>query len=139
MWLLSIAVLADDERSVKTIEGLASEIEFTDDLYERLFRHPDPQVGTVYAEAKTHDGLVEAAQLTESGDSEAASERFVKYVQSEWYRGHRSAAFFDRHKHSPTAHAGYWAYEAAAIAKVCGIDDSALEGHKHYPWDLAHH
>ena len=139
LWLLSMAVLVDDHDSIKIIEGLASDIGFTDDLYARLFGHPDPKVGTVYAEIKSHDGLVEAARLAESGDSKAASERLTKYVESEWYRGRSGAPWYGLDKRSPELHVGYWAYEAAAIAKVCGIDDSALEGHKYYPWDLAHH
>ena len=34
---------------------------------------------------------------------------------------------------------GYWSFESAAIAKVAGIDDSALEGNDHYPYELAHY
>lgn len=34
---------------------------------------------------------------------------------------------------------GYWCWEAAAIAKILHIDDSGLEGHEYYPYDLAHY
>ena len=36
------------------------------------------------------------------------------------------------------AYRGYWAFEAAAVANVFGIDDRGLRGNRYYPWDLAH-
>jgi|GEM_PF-5639929 len=32
-----------------------------------------------------------------------------------------------------------WRRAAAAIAQMFGIDDSSLEGHKYYPYDIAHY
>lgn len=34
---------------------------------------------------------------------------------------------------------GLWSYEAAAIAKLFGIDDSDLKDYQNYPYDLAHY
>ncbi|WP_158588909.1 PoNe immunity protein domain-containing protein [Butyrivibrio sp. XB500-5] len=34
---------------------------------------------------------------------------------------------------------GLWSYEAAAISKLFGIDDSELKGDMNYPYDLAHY
>jgi len=30
-------------------------------------------------------------------------------------------------------------FEAAALAKILGLDDSALKDNNHYPYDLAHY
>ena len=45
-----------------------------------------------------------------------------------WYGTHKTGTFI-----------GYWSFESAALAKVAGIDDSALEGHDNYPYELAHY
>ena len=37
------------------------------------------------------------------------------------------------------AYFGLWSYEAAAIAKLFGIDDSDLKDYPNYPYDLAHY
>ena len=34
---------------------------------------------------------------------------------------------------------GRWSFESAAFAKVLGIDDSALEGHENYLYELDHY
>lgn len=36
------------------------------------------------------------------------------------------------------AYDGYWCWPAAAVALRCGVDDSGLEGHEYYPYDVAH-
>lgn len=32
-----------------------------------------------------------------------------------------------------------WCFPGAAVAKILKIDDSALKGHPHYPYDLVHY
>jgi len=46
--------------------------------------------------------------------------RKQQYVEKEWIKGHND-------------------FEAAALAKILGLDDSALKDNNHYPYDLAHY
>ena len=74
-----------------------------------------------------------------SGDEEAASKILYTFVNKEWFQQtYNSGRRPITHKGDKIGHVGYWCYEGAAFAKVLGIDDSRLEGHKYYPWDLAH-
>jgi len=34
---------------------------------------------------------------------------------------------------------GFWSFDTAALAKILGLDDSALKNNNHYPYDLAHY
>ncbi len=36
-------------------------------------------------------------------------------------------------------HVGYWCFEAALVAMLWNIDDTAVAGHPHYPVDLVRH
>jgi len=77
-------------------------------------------------------------------DPEAAQPALVKFVRQDWYRGHKGQSWWGMHQYNNDktpfeGFGGYWCWEAAAIARICGVDDSALEGHKYYPYDLAHY
>lgn len=76
----------------------------------------------------------EANSVTASGDLEA-------YVRQHWYRSNRGAPWWGSHNRNgePVGYIGYWCFQAAAVARICGVDDSALKEHKYYPYDLAHY
>ncbi len=87
-----------------------------------------------------HSGLVDVIDRAVAGRPGAARDRLAQYVEDEWYDVHggpRRAVWFDSHK-AGTDYVGYWAFEAAAIARVFDVDDSSLDGHPNYPYDLAH-
>jgi hypothetical protein len=62
-----------------------------------------------------------------------------KYLDKVWYKGQEDAAWYDYHKvtHS-NLYFGYWAWEAATIVKIKGLDDSSLKDQKYYPYDAVH-
>ena len=74
-------------------------------------------------------------QLVELDPGER-SEALRSYVSDYWYRSNSDQPWYNSHE-SNGSH-GYWVFEAAAIARIYGIDDSALEGADYYPYDLAH-
>lgn len=77
---------------------------------------------------------------TASTDPSGAQELLSTFVRQYWYKMNRSAPWWGSHDRNgtPFGYVGYWAFEAAAIAKICELDDSELEGHKYYPYDLVH-
>jgi len=73
---------------------------------------------------------------------ENASAALETYVTNNWYDNCNEEPWFNSHDYfgnGPERYFGYWCFHAAAIASACGVNDSALEGHKYYPHDLAHY
>jgi hypothetical protein len=58
------------------------------------------------------------------------------YVEG-WYKRMKQAAWHNTHKGE--AYDGYWCFEGALVAMLLNIDDSALQGHIHYPADLVNY
>ena len=80
-----------------------------------------------------------ARAAVDNGDDQAAEEILYTFVNEEWFQNtYNSGLRVITHKGDKLGHVGYWCYEAAAFAKILGIDDGRLEDHKYYPWDLAH-
>lgn len=65
------------------------------------------------------------------------SELLYDYVTKKWLKGHSDLGWVKSVKESDFL--GLWAYEAAAVAKLFDIDDSALKDAEFYPYDLAHY
>lgn len=85
---------------------------------------------------KTYIDLQTLILLT---DKENQKEFFEQYVSKIWYRKYRACNFWGSHNKDEYFYRGYWAFEAAAVAKILGIDDSSLKGFKYYPYDLVHY
>lgn len=58
----------------------------------------------------------------------------VKLFMENWYR----SIDIKTHKSNFNIHSGYWCWEAGALVKVLGIDDSNLHQEQFYPYDLVH-
>lgn len=68
---------------------------------------------------------------------DAKPEMLVVYL-GRWYEGHRDTSWHGSHRSKELIYSGYWAYEAAALAKIHGIDDEGLKDVEYYPYDLLH-
>ena len=68
-------------------------------------------------------------------DKEKAGELLFDYISKDYLNGHKD---LDWHKAAKkwSKYLGLWSYEAAAITKLFGIDDSALKNVPNYPYDL---
>lgn len=62
----------------------------------------------------------------------------IKTYLSRWYSSNRSSGWYDTHKcdDDELLYYGYWCFEAAAIAKRLGLDDTPIRDNKYYPKDL---
>ena len=72
-------------------------------------------------------------------DDANASYRINEYIVDKWYKLHKECAWYDSHKNNKNLYTGYWSFEAGAVAKILGIDDSSLKDVKYYPYDLVHY
>jgi hypothetical protein len=69
-------------------------------------------------------------------DKAEASRLVEVFVRREWYKKHTGAGWHGSHKSAFDAYSGYWCFEAAAVVKIRGLDDSAFRDWKYYPKDL---
>jgi hypothetical protein len=61
------------------------------------------------------------------------------YLKSKWYSTHGDFYWHDNHKSKVNTYFGYWCFEAGAIVKIMGLDDTAFKDNQYYPYDLVHY
>lgn len=76
---------------------------------------------------------LQAALLT--ADPEVQQQHVQRYMDF-YYRNMRPCSWYDRHLRKGTGYNGYWAWEAAAIAKILGLDQTMLRRMDYYPGEL---
>jgi hypothetical protein len=86
---------------------------------------------------RPYRALTEVVNIS-GNDKTKASERLLKYLQKEWYRGHSDTGWHDAHKSKWNIHTGYWSFESGALAKILDLDDSILKDQQYYPYDMVH-
>ena len=69
-------------------------------------------------------------------DKDRAGKLLAEYIEKEWINGHSKLGWKKSHKEG--GYVGLWSYEAGAVAKILGLDDSDLADSNHYPYDLVH-
>ncbi|WP_197412205.1 PoNe immunity protein domain-containing protein [Rheinheimera sp. EpRS3] len=104
-----------------------------DTLYEDLLKKLLPQRHDV--DEWYHEVYTPLIQSIYAPDKQQASELLQQYC-NQWYPAFEEAAWYDAHSWGDEgSYVGYWAFEAAAIAFLYGIDDSSIE-HMVYPKEL---
>jgi hypothetical protein len=66
-------------------------------------------------------------------DKEKALSSLKKYL-TQWYK----SIEIKTHKSKWNIHTGYWCWEAGALVKILGLDDSSLKDQQYYPYDMVH-
>lgn len=139
--LCALAALFQDVEAA-TVLGFLRERDGLDDMVADLCLArlaPSSNRSRTLQLPEWHGGLFEIIEHAIGGRPGAARDRLVRYIEDEWYEAHggeRRAWWYDTHI-AGTDYVGYWAWEAAAIARVFEVDDSDLYGHPNYPGDLA--
>ena len=138
--LCSWAVLLDDAEAAETLAFVLERDGVFHTRTALLLAYFDIHPTTQDPRNPMEDYFVgRARSAIANGDSAAASKILYKFVNEEWFQiTYNSGLRPLTHTGEKYSHVGYWCYEAAAFAKILGIDDSRLERHKYYPWDLAH-
>lgn len=105
-----------------------------DTLYEDLLRKALPNRQDV--DQWYHDVYTPLIRTIYVEDKEEASQLLKQYC-NDWYPAFEQAPWHDSHLDwgDEGSYVGYWAFEAAAIAFLYGIDDSEVD-HMIYPKDL---
>ena len=69
-------------------------------------------------------------------DLSKASNLVKTFLEKEWYKEHKNSGWYENHKNRHNTYSGYWCFEAAAVVKILGLDDSSFATNKYYPKDL---
>lgn len=59
-----------------------------------------------------------------------------EFLENKWYSGMRNVYWHDNHKSRHDTFFGYWSFEAAAIAKIKGLNTDELKNNQYFPSDM---
>ena len=139
--VLSLAVLLDYDREEENLRELIRKI--TESAYEDYLvdwflcffdSNRKPGLHTF----RWKNSYQPLQNVIESSDKTKAVSLLVTYLEKQWYRIHKGCAWYDSHKNDKVTYYGYWSFEAAAVVKMCGLDDSPLKEQLYYPYDMVH-
>lgn len=137
--ILSIAILLDIDGEVlapfmENIEKVNYE-DYLLDFLIRYYRSDWPQ----HEKIRFRHPFAHVKKIIEAPDKDQAQLALGKYIVSKWYPGSKDAPWHNSHQSkNPAFHSGYWSFEAGAIAKILGLDDSNLKNQQYYPYDMVH-
>jgi len=72
----------------------------------------------------------------DTNDLSEAANLIKIFLEKEWFKEHKSCGWQNRHKNPHNTYSGFWCFEAAAVVKIMGLDDSSFTNNKYYPKDL---
>ncbi len=140
---LSLAYLLDiPEADFKVLINIIDRDNISDDLYEFIIKARFPNREQKRPEEydfeksvilKVYDKLRNA---TIQSDKNEASKLVKQFLEKGFY--HKNMNSYNSHKSRADIYSGYWSYEAAAVVKIMGLDDSSFINNQYYPKDLVH-
>ncbi|WP_420573641.1 PoNe immunity protein domain-containing protein [Kordia sp.] len=69
-------------------------------------------------------------------DKSKAQEMLKLFLDKKWYSSFKGTPLHNQHNNPHNTYVGYWCFEAAAITKIMGLDDSSYIDNQYYPKDL---
>jgi hypothetical protein len=138
--LVSLGILLGDGPAVRTVATWLQRHRGTDMLFESIVEPAvaDPQTEVEeFFHSDPYDPLLDAIY---SAETPAEASACVKRYLEGWYKAFEGVPWHDGHlvvTDEYSNYEGYWAFEAAAVCVIHGIDDSGFRDHVVYPKDLA--
>lgn len=140
--VLSLGVLLGEAQRVREAGAwLRFERERGDMLIEYLLGAAMPGdeliETTEFFHVEPYDPLLDAVYTADTPEEASA---FVKKYLDGWYKAFEGAPWHNGHLVQNAGYSnyeGYWAFEAAAVCVIHGIDDAGFRDHIVYPKDLA--
>ena len=135
--LVSVGVLLGDVQQVRRAANCLGRYRHTDMLFEAIvepaFDEPSP-VDEFFHESP-YDPLLDAIYTAKTPEEKIA---FVKQYLDGWYSAFEGVPWHNGHlvvTDEYSNYEGYWAFEAAAVCLIHGIDDASFRDHMVYPKD----
>ena len=140
LWFLALGILLEvPKEEFKVVVDMIDEAKVDDILLDYLanaYGVKRSYISTGFEKKRPYEDTKNIWMLAVS-DMEQANKALEKYVLKDWLAGHSDYGWT---KTNNTAGIyGLWSVEAAALAKILGLDDSKLKNDNHYPYDLAHY
>ena len=138
--VVSLGILLGEGDSVRNAASLMQCARHTDMLFETLIESsvPDPDTTvTEFFHNRPYDPLLDAVYSAETPEAASA---FVKTYLDGWYKAFEGVPWHNGHlvmTNEYSNYEGYWAFEAAAVCVLKGINDTSFRDHLVYPKDLA--
>ena len=128
LWLTSWAVAREESAACGSIAGFLDEENMRDGLLEGLLGRTD--------RAPLKHDKPYAALLSAFDEPRDASSHIRTYLQRHWYPGHADMGWHGTHTRDDDTYFGYWAFEAAAVARRLGVSAVQLGNVPYFPGDL---
>jgi hypothetical protein len=137
--VVSLGILLGEGDGVRRAASWLDRYRGTDMLMEYLLETivPDPRDIEVFFHEQPYGALVDAIY---TADTPQQSVAFMQQYLDGWYKSFEGVPWHDGHLVQTDEYSnyeGYWAFEAAAVCVLHGIDDSSFRDHIVYPKDLA--
>jgi len=142
LWLLSLGYLFNvDNKIFKLIVDVIDRDKVKDELFEFIIGAKLTDRAPIGLESYEKYFIVPKAfaslrMALKETDKINASKLVSKFIRTEWYNNHKSCGWTGTHLKDNLVYSGYWCYEAAAVTKILGLDDSSYRDWKYYPKDL---
>ena len=141
--MLSLGYLLNiSDQNFQILVDIIDRDNISDNLYEfiikarfadRVQKRPEEYDTDQSVILKVYDKLRKA---TEQADKVEANKLVKQFLEKDFYHEHSN--FYEFHKKKYNAYYGYWSFEAAAVVKIMGLDDSSFIDNQYYPKDLVH-
>lgn len=138
--ILSLGILLGQGDALRRVAVLIERYRRDDMLVEYLLESavPDPCTDVEkFFHVKPYDPLLDAVFTADTADE---SIEYMKKYLAVWYKAFDGAPWHNGHlvqTEEYSNYEGYWAFEAAAVCVLKGIDDAGFRDHLVYPKDLA--
>ncbi|WP_239352099.1 PoNe immunity protein domain-containing protein [Snodgrassella communis] len=86
----------------------------------------------------TYEQFRPLCETTKEMDKNKAITILKNYLEKDWYKSMKLTYWYDNHKSKADTFFGYWSFESGALAKILGLDDTALKDQPYYPYDMVH-
>ncbi|WP_435315578.1 PoNe immunity protein domain-containing protein [Cellulophaga fucicola] len=141
VWMLSISIMLEvEDTDFNKLVQLVEKDNPDDFLIDFLMNFRDNTwniKNTSFKFNTPYKALAEVISFAKT-DKSKATIRLKQYLDKEWYKGHSDMGWYDSHKSEHNIYSGYWCWEAGALVKSLGLDDSILKDQQYYPYDMVH-
>jgi prepilin-type processing-associated H-X9-DG protein len=132
---VSLAILVDvDNRSWQKMTTKWQEMGEHGELISLLLQSKNPELR--YKHSTFGDKRYESLLNLIKEDKEENLLAGLKVYLNKWHSRHRNFWFHDGHLEDGPAYIGYWSYEAAAVAKIKGLDLTHTKLGEYFPYSF---
>ncbi|SFZ77390.1 PoNe immunity protein domain-containing protein [Chitinimonas taiwanensis] len=137
--IISLGVLLGESDKVRQIVTWLSRYRHTDMMFESIVEQyvTDPSKTETFFHEAPYGLLLDAIYTAQTSEEARA---YVQSYLDSWYKSFEGVPWHNGHlvqTEEYSNYEGYWAFEAAAVCVLYGIDDTSFRDHLVYPKDLA--